>query len=75
MPIASTGTWEFFVPDNWNLKGTDGGVSYLESQDRTKGMYVKCIELQEPKETAYAFADYIQNTHEASFSLLHDADL
>ena len=74
MPIASIGTWEFLVPDNWNLKGTDDGVSYLESEDRTNGMYVKCIELQEPKGTARAFAEYIQNTHEASFRSLRDAD-
>jgi hypothetical protein len=67
MPVASIGAWEFWVPDGWDLEDRSDGVSYLEAPDGTKGMYVKCIELPEPKSCAEDLAQYIQQTHEASF--------
>jgi hypothetical protein len=67
MPIAEIGPWEFLVPDSWNLKENDSGVSYFEAPDGTQGMYIKSIELKAPKDSAHDLADYIQGIHQRSF--------
>ena len=67
MAIARIGDWEFFVPDGWELKDNGVGISYIEAPDGVAGMYVKCIELDAPKATARDMADYLQQTHQASF--------
>jgi hypothetical protein len=74
MPVAAIGAWEFWVPDGWEIEDRGDGVSYLEAPDGTRGMYVKCIELTEPESCARDLAQYIQETHEASFSQLAGSD-
>jgi hypothetical protein len=67
MPIATIGTWEFEMPDGWVSKESNGS-DYFEALDGTKGLYVKAIELSDPKQTARELADYIQDVHFRSFA-------
>lgn len=74
MTIASIGDWEFFVPDGWALKDNGVGVSYIVSPDGAAGMYVTCIRLNAPKANGRDLADYLHETHKASFEALDGAN-
>ncbi|MBK6471226.1 MAG: hypothetical protein IPF94_10965 [Betaproteobacteria bacterium] len=83
MPIAEIGRWEFVVPDDWELKDSGIGISYIEAPDGTKGLYSKTINSDPPKPSARCFAEYIQQAHrrgfdadpEANWSVMEDAGL
>ena len=67
MPIAEIGRWEFIVPDTWALKDVGIGISYMESPDGTKGMYVKTVASNLAEPSPAAFAAHIQGAHHRGF--------
>ena len=67
MRTAQLGPWEFSIPDGWDQKSFDSGVTYFQHPDETKGLYVKSIELNEPQNSSLQLAQYIQQVHESSF--------
>ena len=60
------------MPDGWASKESNGS-DYFEALDGTKGLYVKAIELSDPKETARELADYIQDVHFRAFADLDES--
>jgi hypothetical protein len=67
MPIATIGPWQFSMPDGWVPKEREGS-DYFEAPNGSKGLYVKAIELSEPKQSAQELADYIQDVHFRNFA-------
>lgn len=68
MQIAHIGPWEFELPDGWLHKDNESSDSYFEDPDGTKGLYVKSIDLPEPKSTPQQVAEYIQDVHFRGFA-------
>lgn len=66
MQNASVGPWQFAIPDGWNPKER-ASSSYFENNDGDKGLYVKSIELTQPKRSPQELATYLQDVHERSF--------
>lgn len=67
MRIAQIGPWEFEMPDGWLCKPDETSNSYFVNEEGTKGLYVKAIDLPEPKATAENLADYVQEVHFRGF--------
>jgi len=68
MQIAQVGPWQFEMPDGWELKDNESSNSYFEDSDGSKGLYVKAIELSEPKAASKQVAEYIQDVHLRGFT-------
>lgn len=68
MQSAEIGPWEFSVPDHWNIKIFEGGLTYFESPEGAHGMYVKSVELEAQRDSAQDVATYIQDVHHRNFT-------
>ena len=52
MQTALIGPWEFEMPEGLFRKENESSNSYFENEEGTLGLYVKSIELSEPKPSA-----------------------
>lgn len=68
MQVAQIGPWEFEMPEGWLHTPNESSSSYFENREGTRGLYVKAIELSEPKESASQLASYLQDLHLNSFT-------
>jgi hypothetical protein len=68
MQIAQIGPWEFEMPDGLTHKVNESSSSYFEDEEGTTGLYVKAIELAEPKASSSHLANYIQDVHLRGFT-------
>ena len=68
MQIAQIGSWEFEMPEGFSHKANESSNSYFENEEGTVGLYIKAIELSEPRPTARHVAEYIQDVHLRGFT-------
>ena len=68
MQTALIGPWEFEMPEGLFRKENESSNSYFENEEGTLGLYVKSIELSEPKPSARHLADHIQQVHLGGFT-------
>ena len=68
MQIAQIGPWEFEMPDGFVHKANESSNSYFENEEGTIGLYVKSVELSEPKTSARHLASHIQEVHFGGFT-------
>ncbi|WP_370601416.1 hypothetical protein [Pseudomonas nitroreducens] len=64
MSIIGIGRWEFELPEEWEQQEQESGVPYFETQDGTKGCYIKGISFGQPQASYEAAAQYLQQVHE-----------
>lgn len=64
MNVIGVGLYEFELPDEWEQQEQGSGVPYFETQDGTKGCYIKGISFGQPQASHEAAAQYLQQVHE-----------
>jgi|SRR6185437_10859121 len=64
--LAKIGPWQFDMPEAWANAG-DEQADYFVAPGGVKGLYVKWVALPQPKASAQALAEYLQDVHFRSF--------
>ena len=67
MQLAKIGPWQFDMPEAWTNAG-NADADYFVAPGDEKGLYVKWVALPEPKSSAQALAEYLQDVHLRSFN-------
>jgi hypothetical protein len=68
MNLAQIDQWEFEMPEGMHRKQNSSSNSYFETEDRTVGLYVKCVKGSEHDNSASQLAELIQNAHLHAFT-------
>jgi hypothetical protein len=68
MNIIGVGSWEFELPEDWELQEARSGVPYMQASDGTKGCYIKGITFGQVRATGADAAAYLQEAHERGFT-------